>query len=122
MLGERLTQLRKARKLTQQQIADKLHLSRGTYAQYEIDRRVPEYSTLEKMANFFNVSIDYMVGRTSEPKNLQSENATNMLDALDLTDEEIVKQYNFSVDGVKLTEDQIKEFIAYVRIVRARGK
>lgn len=40
-----------------------LHLSRGTYAQYEIDRRVPEYATLEKLADFFEVSIDYLVGR-----------------------------------------------------------
>lgn len=63
MLGERLTRLRKSRKLTQQQVADMLHLSRGTYAQYEIDRRVPEYATLEKLADFFEVSIDYLVGR-----------------------------------------------------------
>lgn len=63
MLGERLVKLRRSRKLTQQQIADKLHLSRGTYAQYEIDRRVPEYATLEKLADFFEVSIDYLVGR-----------------------------------------------------------
>lgn len=69
MLGERLIKLRKSRKLTQQQIADKLHLSRGTYAQYEIDRRVPEYATLEKMADFFEVSIDYLVGREIKEEN-----------------------------------------------------
>lgn len=77
MLGERLVKLRKSRKLTQQQIADKLCLSRGTYAQYEIERRVPEFGTLEKLANFFEVSIDYLVGRTNhttdKPMELTSE-------------------------------------------------
>jgi transcriptional regulator with XRE-family HTH domain len=63
LLGERLLKLRKRLNLTQKQVADKLHISRATYAQYEIDRRVPEYLTLEKMADFFEVSIDHLVGR-----------------------------------------------------------
>lgn len=63
MLGGRLVDLRKKRKLTQQDIADRLHMTRSTYAQYEIGRRVPDYETLEKLADFFEVSIDYLVGR-----------------------------------------------------------
>lgn len=63
LLGERLTKLRKQKKLTQQQVADKVLISRATYAQYEINRRVPEYLTLEKLADFFGESIDFLVGR-----------------------------------------------------------
>lgn len=122
MLGERLIKLRKARKLTQQQVADKLHISRGTYAQYEIDRRVPEYSTLEKMADFFEVSIDFLVGRSDEPKKDLSEDAKNLLRALELTEEDLIDQYNIAVDGIKLSPEHIKDFIAYVRIARAKDK
>lgn len=122
MLGERLIHLRKEKKLTQQQIADKLHLSRGTYAQYEINRRVPEYGTLEKMADFFEVSIDYLVGRTKNPKQVLSEPSRVIVDNLDLSDEEIMEKVKFSVDGIELTPDLIKDFLAYVRTVRAKDK
>jgi transcriptional regulator with XRE-family HTH domain len=89
MLGERLIKLRKSRKLTQQQIADKLHLSRGTYAQYEIDRRVPEYVTLEKLADFFEVSLDYLVGRDiKEGKSQLSEIDRKILEGVKSLPEE----------------------------------
>lgn len=68
MFAERLTKLRKAKKLTQQELADKLNISRATYAQYEIGRRKPDYETLEKLADYFNVSIDYLLGRTDIPE------------------------------------------------------
>jgi len=70
MFAERLTKLRKAKKLTQQELADKLNISRATYAQYEIGRRKPDYETLEKLADYFNVSIDYLLGRTDIPESL----------------------------------------------------
>lgn len=73
LLGERLIELRNRRKLTQQEIANKMHLSRSTYAQYEINRRVPEYLTLEKLADFFEVSIDYLVGREENKEGVLTE-------------------------------------------------
>lgn len=71
MLGERLSKLRNDRKLTQQQVADKIHISRATYAQYEINRRVPEYLTLEKLADFFEETIDYLVGRETKESSIE---------------------------------------------------
>lgn len=73
--GDRLTRLRKEKKLTQQEVADKLNISRSAYAGYETGRRVPEYSTLENMANFFDVAIDYLVARTND-KNSDNKKAT----------------------------------------------
>ncbi|CAM4101809.1 helix-turn-helix domain-containing protein [Paenibacillus alkaliterrae] len=82
MLGETLVLLRKKKKLTQQDIADRLHLTRSTYAQYEINRRVPEYATLEKLADFFEVSIDHLVGRNEVqqlPHNAIPYDPSNMI-------------------------------------------
>lgn len=68
MLYKCLTKLRKDRGLTQQQLADSLHISRATYAQYEIGRRTPDYDILHKLADFFEVSTDYLLGRSNTSK------------------------------------------------------
>ncbi|MCI8632790.1 MAG: helix-turn-helix transcriptional regulator [Lachnospiraceae bacterium] len=60
-LGGRLAKLRHDRKLTQQQVADELHIARTTYASYEQDMRNPDCSMLKALAAFFNVTIDYLV-------------------------------------------------------------
>lgn len=64
--GERITRLRKQRKWTQEDVAKKLNISRSAYAGYETNRRVPEYATLEKLADLFEISIDYLVGRDED--------------------------------------------------------
>ena len=61
---EKLKELRKLRKLKQQDIADALNIKRTSYGNYEngINRPTPEM--LQKIAIFFNVSIDYLLGHT----------------------------------------------------------
>nr|WP_286887017.1 helix-turn-helix domain-containing protein [Aneurinibacillus sp. UBA3580] len=63
----RLKQLRQQKRLTQEETAKLLNISRGTYAHYEIDKRQPDFVTLEKLADFFGVSIDYLLGRVDDP-------------------------------------------------------
>ena len=64
MFHKRLAELRSKAGLTQQELADKIKISRATYAQYEIGRRHPDYETLQRLADYFEVSIDYMMGRS----------------------------------------------------------
>lgn len=59
----RLLELRKANKLTQQELANKLFLTQNGYASYEIGRTEPNIETLCKLADFYNVTLDYLVGR-----------------------------------------------------------
>ncbi|WP_438446829.1 helix-turn-helix domain-containing protein [Gorillibacterium sp. sgz5001074] len=66
MLGKRLKELRGPR--TQQEIADKLEISRARYSHYENDHVQPDNELLQRMANFHKVSIDYLLGRESEGK------------------------------------------------------
>ena len=63
MLGKRLKELREKRGLTQKELAQHIHISRDTYAQYEINRRSPDFKTLIYLADFFGVTIDYLLGR-----------------------------------------------------------
>lgn len=64
MFGTRLHTLRKERKLRQEDMAKQLGIARTTYAMYEQGKREPDYNTLIKLATFFEVSIDYLLGTT----------------------------------------------------------
>ncbi|WP_308645039.1 helix-turn-helix transcriptional regulator [Paenibacillus sp. EPM92] len=61
--GIRLTALRESRSLTQYQLADKTGLTRASLSHYEKARREPDIETLVKLADFFKVSLDELVGR-----------------------------------------------------------
>ena len=58
--------LRISSKLTQAEMAEKLGISRSTIGMYETGAREPDFETLEKIADFFNVDIDYLLGRTEK--------------------------------------------------------
>lgn len=61
MLGKRLKELRTAKDLTQQKLANILGIPRGTYAHYEIGKREPDNATLLQFAKFFKVTVDYLL-------------------------------------------------------------
>ena len=85
MLSERLKKLRELKKITQQEMADQLGIARGTYAHYEIDRREPDNSTLSRLADFFGVSTDYLLGRSdikNNPVTIAASRSDNRTDDL----------------------------------------
>lgn len=61
-----LKTLRRAKGLTQEELAKALKISRSTIGMYENGSREPDYETLELIADFFNVDIDYLLGRTNK--------------------------------------------------------
>lgn len=61
--GLRLKELRANKKLSQTQIAMRLHISRAAYSNYETGIRFPDARTLCKLADLFDVSVDYLLGR-----------------------------------------------------------
>lgn len=63
--SKRLEQLRLRKGLTKKDMVDRLKLpSISSYANWEYAQREPDYNTLVKLANFHDVSIDYLLGRT----------------------------------------------------------
>lgn len=66
MFKDRLRKLRKSKGLSQYTLAEQLGLSRGQIGNYEQGSREPDYETLIKIADYFNVSVDYILGRTTE--------------------------------------------------------
>lgn len=64
MLSVRLKSLRTQHRKTQQDMADMLGISRQGYAKYENNLGEPDNATLAKLADFFEVSTDYLLGRS----------------------------------------------------------
>lgn len=60
----RLKELRKERKISQLQLAFDLNMNQNTISRYENLERQADYDTLIRFADYFGVSIDYLLGRT----------------------------------------------------------
>lgn len=65
MFQQRIKELRLKQRLTQQQVAEKIGVTRPAYSAYEIGKREPDFETLKKLANIFDVSTDYLLGKSS---------------------------------------------------------
>ena len=61
-----LKKIRKSCNLTQEELADKLHIKQNTYSQYENGLREPSIEILKQLAVLFETSVDYIVGLTDE--------------------------------------------------------
>lgn len=65
MFGNRLKDLREDSDLTQEQLAKYLNVARSAIANYELETREPSLDLLVKIADYFNVSLDYLLCRTN---------------------------------------------------------
>ena len=63
----RIKELRKAKKMTQLKLAMELNTNQNTISRYENGEREPSIRDLIKIADYFNVSVDYLIGRTDNP-------------------------------------------------------
>lgn len=75
ILSERLKQLREEKELMQKEIASFLNISTSAYGFYEQDKRTPTPDVLSKLADYFNVSVDYLLGKTNT-RNSSSKDST----------------------------------------------
>lgn len=61
-LGQRLKDLRKANGLTQQQVADRVWVTKAMISSYELSTRAPSYEVLIKLSKLFGVTTDFLLG------------------------------------------------------------
>ena len=99
-----LKSLRKSNNLTQEDLAKALKVSRSTIGMYENGSREPDYETLEAIADYFNVDIDYLLGRTLKTtKIMKPTTIAAHFDGDEYTEEELNK---------------IKEYAAFIKSTR----
>lgn len=65
--SDRIIQLKNERKLLQKDIASSIGLSLRAYQYYEKGQKEPTLSVLLRLADYFDVSLDYLVGRSDDP-------------------------------------------------------
>lgn len=93
--------LRTEKKMSQQELADALGISKSSINMYERGDRQPNFEVLETIADFFNVDIDYLLGRTTKTTKIINPNTIAAhFDGDEYTEEEL---------------DRIKEFAAFVK-------
>lgn len=66
MIGDRIRELRSARRMSQTELAKAIHVSQQAITKWENGKSEPSSSAIDDIANYFNVSSDYLLERTSE--------------------------------------------------------
>ncbi len=66
-----LKELRLQHNLSQQKLADILHITQQSVYKYENDITTPDIETLTRMAEFFNTSVDYLIDFTDQPRKIE---------------------------------------------------
>lgn len=68
IVSDQIVKLRKEKKLTQQDLADQMNVSTAAVCKWETGASIPDINTLCMLADYFNVSVDYILGREARTK------------------------------------------------------
>jgi len=118
---ERLIEVRNEKGITQEELSNYLNVSRSTIAGYETGKRKPEYETLQKLANYFNVSLDYLLGSSNERSSADKiKNAISDDKELQETWEQISQRENLQLlfkQTKDLDDSTIKQIIRIIKAI-----
>lgn len=106
MFALRLKELREGKGISQKTFAIDMHFAQSTIGMWESGKREPDFETLCKIANYFNVTLDYLVGRADTP--------TPVPQTAQSAETEIQAEFN------KLTESEQKDVLDYIRFKKHR--
>ena len=123
MFGKRLRALREGRGLTQLELGRIIKLSPSTIGMYESGRRDPDSETLRTLAEYFGVTVDYLLGRTDDPMPPAGRRVTD--EPVNPLQKRLVELGVYLRTNKELTEEDIKEiedFIEYRRQKRMQLK
>ena len=110
IIGGRIKELRKKLKLTQEELADKIQISRSALANYECGSREPKGDILVRFAHILNTSIDYILGNSDSPYTEQ------------LREESKQAQYRAVLSDKDLPPEAVKEIEDFVRYIEYKYK
>ncbi|MDZ5608450.1 helix-turn-helix transcriptional regulator [Bacillus pseudomycoides] len=108
ILGERIFELRKKKKLTQEKLGENIGVGKQIISKYEKGTKTPSLETIEKLADFFEVPIDYLLGKSNNPKST----STNIRELLD--------NQELHWDGRKLSSEELESMKALLEVAVQR--
>jgi len=105
VLGKRLKKLREKKALNQLEFSRILNISNTTLSQYEAGNRTPSDEIKEKIADYFSVSVDYLLGRT---------------DIIDFSENETRHTVSEIIDVSGLPEEDIRKVEEYAEMLKQK--
>ncbi len=116
MIGDKIKELRKSKKITQLELANTLGISAAAVGMYEQNRREPNYDLIKRLAEIFSVSVDYLIGY-EEKLNSNVSYKTNDINSL--VDDFLIKlshEKNLTFDGENLSKNDIEKIINAINV------
>ncbi len=106
MFSQRLKELRKANGLTQIQFAEQFNIAKGTVGMWETGKREPDFDTISRIADYFQTTVDYLLGRTDDPYDYEN-------DPKQLLDDIPLEQLHYYQEEGLSEKEIIKRHLAY---------
>nr|DAN97921.1 MAG TPA: Repressor protein CI [Caudoviricetes sp.] len=110
---ETLKRLRKQKGLKQKDVADFLGITVSAYGNYELDQRQADYQTLGKLADYFGVTVDYLLGRDTVPEEKPQIHIPEQY-------KDVLVAFEGGADD--LTQEDVDKVIEYIELLRTKNR
>lgn len=126
MYGKRIKKLRLEEGFKQKDLAEKLGISASSVGMYEREERQPDAETLKTIADFFDVSVDYILGNSNkrDHKNLTAKDKRDISRTLDELADQIENHEGeiLNYDGIEVTKEDAELLIDAIELALKRIK
>lgn len=126
MYGKRIKKLRLEQGLKQKELAEKLGISTSSIGMYEREARQPDTEILKKIANYFNVSIDYILGNSDkrDHSELTRKDEKDIAKTLTILKDQIENNQSgeLNYNGIEVTKDDADLLLDAMEIALRRIK
>lgn len=109
MLGEKIAEQRKKLGLSQEELAEKLNISQKSISKYELGNRKPQYKVLVRMAEYFGVTTDYLLGLAKGGNTMLGKRINELRKSSGMTQEEFGKKLGVIKQTVSSWENDLSE-------------
>ena len=106
--GQKLKELRAEKNISSEQLAKLVGLSKSIIWSYELNKKEPSNAHLINIADYFEVTVDYLLNRENKKLYINLQNPID----------DIIKRYIITIDNVQLSKDELLESIAYIKAKR----
>ncbi|NPV80689.1 MAG: helix-turn-helix domain-containing protein [Firmicutes bacterium] len=117
--AERLRALREKKEVTQKEVGDLVGVTDAAVGMWEQGKRLPDAETIARLADFFGVTVDYLVGRVDDPASHDPSTPPWWYRDTPPTDvelEEFLKTANVHFDGAPLTDEDKEDIMTYLKV------
>lgn len=108
--------LRRQHNLSQKEIGNIFHASQNTVSQWENGTRKPSYDIIQEIADYFDVSVDYLLGRQEQLPELNSKDKREIQEILDDTEQQLLSQDGLMFDGSPATDEDVQKIIMAMKM------